>query len=59
MDQTGVIKQPILCFCLVSPLFLLLELKDVLTGIRKPYVESLYSQSDLPPDPLLWVKLGS
>ena len=23
------------------------------------YMESLYSQSDLPPDPALWVKLGS
>ena len=24
-----------------------------------PYMESLYSQSGLPPDPFLWVKLGS
>ena len=24
----------------------------------KPYVKSLYSRSDLPPDPSLWVKMG-
>ena len=28
-------------------------------GIWKPYVKSLYSWSDLPPDPPFWVKLGS
>ena len=31
----------------------------MLRGIGKPYVKSLYSLSDLPPEPPLWVKLGS
>ena len=31
----------------------------MLGGIGKPYVKSLDSRSDLPPDPPLWVKLGS
>ena len=31
----------------------------VLRDIGKPYVKSLDSWSDLPPDPPLWVKLGS
>ena len=30
----------------------------MLRGIGKPYVKSLDSRSDLPPDPLLWVKMG-
>ena len=30
-----------------------------LRGIGKPYVKSQDSRSDLPPDPPLWVKLGS
>ena len=46
-------------FSLISPLFFLLELYNVLRGIGKPYVKSLDSRSDLPPDPPLWVKLGS
>ena len=58
MGQTGVLKSPILCFCLLSLLFLLLQLYNVLRGIGKPYVKSLDSWSDLPPDPPLWVKLG-
>ena len=33
-------------------------MQNALRGIGKPYVESLYSRSDLPPDPLLLVKLG-
>ena len=40
-------------------LLLLLELQNVLRGIGKAYVESLNSRSVLPPDPPLWVKLGS
>ena len=32
---------------------------NVLRGIGKPYVKSLDSRSDLPPDPPLWIKLGS
>ena len=50
MGQTGVIKFSILCFCLISPLFLLLQFYNVLRGIGKPYVMSLDSRSDLPPD---------
>ena len=42
----------------ISPLFLLLEFYNVLRYIGKPYVKSLDSQSDLRPDPPLWVKLG-
>ena len=38
-----------MCFCLLSPLFLLLEFLNVLGGIGKPYVKSLDSWSDLPP----------
>ena len=48
MDQTGFIKYPILCFCLISILFLLLEIYNVFRGIGKPYVKSLDSWSDLP-----------
>ena len=59
MGQTGVIKWPIMSFPLISPLFFLLELENVLRGIGKPYVKSLDSRSYLPPDPPLWVKLGS
>ena len=33
----------------MSPLLLLLQLYNVITGIGKPYVESLYSLSDLSP----------
>ena len=51
MGQTGVIKQLILCFCLISPLLMLLQLWNVLKGIGKPHVQSLYSWSDLRPDP--------
>ena len=43
MGQTGVIKSPILCFCLLSLLFLLLQLQNILRGIGKPYVKSLDS----------------
>ena len=32
---------------------------DILRGIGKAYMESLNSRSVLPPDPPLWVKLGS
>ena len=46
-------------FCLISPLLLLLYLQNVLRGIGKAYMESLNSRSVLPPDPPLWVKLGS
>ena len=45
-------------FCLISPLLLLLYLQNELRGIGKAYVESLNSRSVLPPDPLLWAKLG-
>ena len=48
MDQTGVMKSPILCFCLISILFLLSEIYNVLRGIGKPYVMSLDSRSGLP-----------
>ena len=42
---------PILCFCLISTLFLLLEFYNVLKGIGKPYVKSLDSWPRLPSDP--------
>ena len=48
MGQTGVIKMLILCFCLISLLFLLLEIYNVFRGIGKPYVKSLDRWSDLP-----------
>ena len=35
----------------MSPLFLLLEFYNVLRCIGKPYVKSLDSRSDLPPNP--------
>ena len=35
-------------FCLISPLFLLLELWNVLRGVGTPYVKSQDSRSDLP-----------
>ena len=38
-------------FYLISPLLLLLYLQNVLKGIGKAYVESLNSQSVLPPRP--------
>ena len=38
---------------LLSPLLLDLELRNVLGGIGKPYVESLNSRSDFPPRPPL------
>ena len=59
MGQTGVIKQPILYFYLVSLLLMLSQFYNVLRGIGKPYVERLCSQSDLALGPSLWVKLGS
>ena len=46
-------------FYLRSSLLLLLELKNLLPAIGKPYVKSLASRSDLPHDPPLWVKLES
>ena len=46
-------------FYLISLLFLLLDLLNVLRCIGKPYVKSQDSRSYLPPDPPLWVKLGS
>ena len=51
MGQTGVIKQLILSFCLISPLLLLLYLQNVVRGIGKAYVESLNSRSVLPLTP--------
>ena len=42
----------------MSPLLLLLELKNVLRDIEKPYVKSLDSRSDLPPDPHLMGQTG-
>ena len=37
---------------------MLLEFYNVLSGIGKPYVKSLESRSDLPPDPLLMGQTG-
>ena len=45
-------------FPLISPLFLLLELENVLRGIGKPYVKSLDSRSYLPPRPSLMGQTG-
>ena len=58
MGQTGIIKQLILSFCLISPLLLLLQLQNVLGGIGKPHVESLNSRSVLPSDPPYWSNMG-
>ena len=51
ISQTGVIISQFLCFGLLSPFLLLLELLIVLGGHRKPYSGYLKSQSDLPPGP--------
>ena len=40
MGQTAVIKLQILCFWLLSPLVLLLELLNIFGGNRKPYAGS-------------------
>ena len=45
------ISDAILCFCLISILFLLSEIYNVLRGIGKPYVMSLDIWPDLPPPP--------
>ena len=49
-------KINILCFCIILPSLLLLELSNLLGGDRKPYTGSLESHSDLlpvSPDPLI------
>ena len=45
MGSTGVIKLQILCFCLLAPLLLLLQLLNALGGYRKLYTGSLKSWS--------------
>ena len=51
MDQTEIANFVFLPYIHVSILFLLSEIYNVLRGIGKPYVMSLDSRLDLPPDP--------
>ena len=49
---------PISSFPFISPLFLLLELENVLRGIGKPYVKSLDSRVIFTPRPSLMGQTG-
>ena len=59
IKKLGPIRDPREPGPLLSPLLLDVELRNILGGIGKPYVESLNSRSDFPLDPPLGLKLGS
>ena len=46
-------------FCFIAPLLNDIEVSNVLGAIRKSWARDVMNQSDLTPDPLFKVKLGS